>query len=421
MKQNLFSKQRKRTPAFILYTLSFGVFAVISSLLGIMGLVPLIAQKFNISSAQASSIVSIFALIVTIAAPIMPLLCARIKPRVLFIFALSVFSITSFFSIFTNDFGTLFVLRIVPAVFHPIFIANALSVAGDLSVDKTKSAKFVSLVFLGISAGMVLGVSLATFLGAQYGFEVAMGFFFVLNLIALVNVLFFVPDLQLHIQAESAPVKENYFNLLKVQLSIFKSPVSWTSLIGTVCLMAAMYGFYNFLSTFLHESAGLTFSIISFLLFVYGGANIIGNFLAGRLLSKNAYLVIMLVPLLMMMAFAGIFIFELHMVLMGALLFILGILAGITHNSAQFMLSVPFPQAKILANGLYVSSSNLGISLGVALCGIVIVFIDTALKAHVASVSALFNNAVESICFVSIFLLVCAIVSIYMREKFLLH
>ncbi|MDE7317420.1 MAG: hypothetical protein K2N12_06820 [Helicobacter sp.] len=62
---------------FFFLTLTFGVFALLSMELGIMGVLPIVAEKYDISVADAGWAVSIFALIVAITAPILPPLMTR--------------------------------------------------------------------------------------------------------------------------------------------------------------------------------------------------------------------------------------------------------------------------------------------------------------------------------------------------------
>ncbi|EOG9236453.1 MFS transporter, partial [Campylobacter coli] len=57
----------------ILITLCLGVFGLISMELGVMGIIPLISEKFGVSVSDAGWSVSIFALIVMCCAPIAPM------------------------------------------------------------------------------------------------------------------------------------------------------------------------------------------------------------------------------------------------------------------------------------------------------------------------------------------------------------
>ena len=64
---------------------------------------------------------------------------------------------------FVDSFWALLICRAIPAFFHPIYIALALSMATRLSQNKQEALKATARVFAGISAGMVLGVPIASF------------------------------------------------------------------------------------------------------------------------------------------------------------------------------------------------------------------------------------------------------------------
>ena len=65
----------------LIFILTLGVFAIINTEMGIIGILPLIADNFNVSVSKAGLLVSLFALAVAIAGPTMPLLFSGINRR----------------------------------------------------------------------------------------------------------------------------------------------------------------------------------------------------------------------------------------------------------------------------------------------------------------------------------------------------
>ena len=57
--------------------LTLGVFGILNTEMGIVGILPMIAEQYNVSIATAGWLVSGFALVVAAAGPTMPLLCSR--------------------------------------------------------------------------------------------------------------------------------------------------------------------------------------------------------------------------------------------------------------------------------------------------------------------------------------------------------
>ena len=57
--------------------LTLGVFGILNTEMGIVGILPMIAEQYNVSIATAGWLVSGFALVVAAAGPTMPLLVPR--------------------------------------------------------------------------------------------------------------------------------------------------------------------------------------------------------------------------------------------------------------------------------------------------------------------------------------------------------
>ena len=160
-----------------------------------MGIIPIVAQKFSVSIDDAGWSVSVFALMIVFCAPIAPLLGSKFAPKKLMLFCLAIFSLTSLAAMFVGSFWALLIFRAIPAFFHPIYIALALSMATSLATTKEESLKNTAKVFAGVSAGMVLGVPIASFLGRNYSFAFAMGFFALCTSLAFLATLLFVPNM----------------------------------------------------------------------------------------------------------------------------------------------------------------------------------------------------------------------------------
>ncbi len=71
----------KASNAQIILVFCLGVFGILSTELGMMGIIPIVSQNFSVSISDAGWCVSIFALVITFCAPIVPLLCANFNPK----------------------------------------------------------------------------------------------------------------------------------------------------------------------------------------------------------------------------------------------------------------------------------------------------------------------------------------------------
>lgn len=361
MKELLNSKRS----SLLVLILTIGVFGIINTEMGVVGIIPQIAETFGVTVPQAGWTVSAFALVVAIAGPIMPLLFSGMNRKKVMLLALGIFMASNIVSMLTDNFTILLVARVIPAVFHPIYVSMAFSVAAS-SVPKEQAPKAVSRIFIGVSAGMVLGVPVTSLIAGHTSFSVAMLFFAVVNALVLVATVFLVP---------SIPVKERLS--YGEQLSVLKNAITWNSIIAVTFINGAMFGFFSFMSDFLGNITELDFRMISAMLFIYGGANIIGNVLAGRLLTKVPSRTIKTIPFLMLGVYAALFFLGGMTFVTGAIVLTLGILAGIASNNCQYMITQAAPQAPDFANGLFLTSTNLGTAVGTAFCGMFISRFDT--------------------------------------------
>ncbi|MFR9166620.1 MAG: MFS transporter [Dysgonomonas sp.] len=356
--------ENKRS-SLLVFILTVGVFGIINTEMGVVGILPLIAETFHVSVPTAGWTVSIFALVVAISGPTMPLLFSGINRKRIMLLALGVFVLSNIISMLTTNFTVILIARIIPAFLHPVYVSMAFTVAAS-SVPKEQAPKAVSKIFIGVSAGMVLGVPVTSLIASETSFPVAMLFFAIVNALAFIATIFLVP---------SIPVKEKLS--YGEQLRVLKKPIVWNSILAVTFINGAMFGFFSFMSDYLKNITKLDFKIISIMLFIYGGANIIGNIIAGKLLAQSPSKTIIAIPFVMIAVYIALSAFGGFTMPMGAVILVLGVLAGIASNNCQYMISHAAPEAPDFANGLFLTSANLGTAVGTAFSGMFISQFDT--------------------------------------------
>lgn len=350
-------KRKFNSGSLLVFILTVGVFGIINTEMGVVGILPLIADTFGVTVPEAGWTVSAFALVVAVSAPIMPLLFSEINRKKVMLLALGLFGLSNVISMLTSSFMVLLIARILPAFLHPVYVSMAFTVAAA-SVSKEKAPKAVARVFIGVSAGMVLGVPVTSYLASEFSFSVAMLFFTMINTLVFIATLLFVP---------SMPVKERLS--YGTQLGVMKKTVMWHSIIAVTLINGAMFGFFSYMSDYLKTVTEVPYRIISVLLLSYGLANIVGNILAGKLLSVNAVRSIVVIPFALLLAYVCLFVWGEELAGVTVIIFILGILSGIASNNMQYMITKAAPEAPDFANGLFLLSANLGTTVGTAVCG----------------------------------------------------
>ena len=198
----------------LMFILTLGVFGILNTEMGVVGIIPIIAETFGVTVPDAGWTVSLFALIIAFSAPVVPLLFSRVNRKTVMVLALSVFVISNLVSVFTTNFTVLLITRAIPAFFHPLYVSIAFSTAAS-SVSREDAPKAVSKIFAGVSAGMVLGVPVTSYIASEFSFSAAMVFFTVVNAFVLLATIFFIPTM---------PVKERLS--YGTQLSVLKKQVA---------------------------------------------------------------------------------------------------------------------------------------------------------------------------------------------------
>lgn len=341
--------------------LTIGVFGILNTEMGIVGVIPYVSQQFSVTVPDAGLLVSGFALIVAVAGPTMPLLFSRVNRKKVMLLSLSVFSICNIVAVFAPTFEVLLVARVVPAAFHPLYVSMAMAIAQHSGNTPEECAKASAQVFIGVSAGMVVGAPIAGMLADSIAFPVAMAFFAVVTLAALVLTLLCVP---------SMPV-ENPLSYGK-QIAVLKRPIVIVSLLAAGSINAAMFGFYSFLAEYLGSACGMSAVLVSGLLLVYGLSNVVGNVISGKTLGSAPYATMIAGPISLLVLYALLFATESISIAVAGIVVVLGVVVGIANTTDQFMVSRSASDAPDFINGLFLTTTNLGTTIGTSICGLCI-------------------------------------------------
>ncbi|MBQ7928463.1 MAG: MFS transporter [Methanobrevibacter sp.] len=343
----------------IIYIMMLGTFGVLSTEMGVVGILPQIAQYFNVDITQAGLFVSLFALTIAICGIFMPLVFSKFDRKKSFILVLTVFTVFSTIGAFVTDFNIALVCRIIPAIFHPIYCGLALTVAAEI-VEPEKAQDAVSKVIMGVSAGMIVGVPITTFVATNFGYQFSMLCFALVTFIALIATVIFFPSL---------PGKEqSYGNQVKVATT----GVFIVSVLGVIFLNGGMYTAYSYISEFLNTITNIFGTELSIVLFIYGVASIVGNWAGAKLLNTKTRLTVLTFPIIFSVLMVAVFMLGGLKIPMIALMIIWGLLAGIGNDISQYWMVSAAPDAPEFANGIFLSMGNVGITLGTTIAGAVV-------------------------------------------------
>lgn len=346
----------------LIFILMVGVFGILNTEMGFIGILPYIAQRYDVTIVHAGLLISLFALGVAVAGPTMPLLLSRFNRKHIMLLVLGLFTVCNVISVFAEDFNLLLAVRVLPALFHPVYCSMAFTVAAMIA-GENQAPKAVAKINIGVSAGMVVGVPISNFLAENISLAASMSFFALVTALAFVATWFLVPSL---------PVEKGL--TYGSQLQVLKKPMLWASIIAVIFLNGSVFGVFNYLAEYLASVTELAPSLVSVMLFVYGVCNIVGSMLAGNLLTARPVLTVKIFPLALAAVYLLMFSGGSAWPMMALLTVLWGILGGINGNINQFWISRAAPEALDFANGLFLTAANLGCMAGTAFSGL---FIDT--------------------------------------------
>lgn len=146
---------------------------------------------------------------------------------------------------------------------------------------------------------------------------------------------------------------------------------------AVILMNGAVFGVYSYLAEYLKIVTNVPEKIISVMLLIYGVGNIIGNIVAGKLLSKNPIKFVVSFLFALGIVYSILFLLGRFTVPMALITLVWGILGGIGGIINQYWTASAAPEAPDFANGLFLTSANLGTTIGASVCGLFISGIGT--------------------------------------------
>ncbi len=347
----------KNSYASLIFFMALGIFGIITTEMGMIGVLPQIAQKFHVTPSQAGYLVSAFALIVAVSGPFLTLLASGMNRKTTLLASILMFAVSNIVYAYTSSFQVMLAFRIIPALFHPIFFSIALATAAGL-VSPEKIGRAITQVMAGVTVGFAFGVPITSFISANLSLEAAFLFGAAVSLIAFVGILVRFP---------SMPVTERMS--FGRQLGVLRHPRLWVTILIVVLIFTAMSSVYSYFAEYLGEVTRMNGTWISLMLMVFGITMIAGNFLFGYWLNKSLTRTVILFPL----AYAVIYLFAYYAGAyfwpMAVIVFVWGAVHAGGLIVSQSLLMQETREAPEFGNSLFVSFSNIGITVGTGIGG----------------------------------------------------
>jgi DHA1 family purine base/nucleoside efflux pump-like MFS transporter len=256
---------------YLLTIVSF-VVGMVELIIG--GILDLIAADLNVSLGKAGFLITVFSLVFAIAAPILLTMTARIERKRLTLISLFVFLLGTALVIMSTTYTMLLIARILSAASGSLLVVLCVTIASNI-VDEKYRARAIGVVFMGISASLVLGIPIGLMLGNAFGWRAPFIFITVLTVFSILGVYFFMERLD---PKPVIPIRQQ-LRTLKNRTVLFAQLTSFLFLAGHLTL-------YGYLTPFLKMTLGLNGTWVSIVYLIFGVAAVFGGGIGGTLADR---------------------------------------------------------------------------------------------------------------------------------------
>lgn len=357
-------------------SLTFGSFALISSELLPMAVLTPMAGDLEITEGAAGQAVTLTALFAGVAAPSVALIIGRLD-RKLINLILCVLVIASNIAVaLASDYFVLLAARTLLGIAIGGFFALAGATVVRL-VSMEDMGKGMSIVFMGLSAGLVVAPALSTLIGEAFGWRAAFIAAAGSGLLALLFQAICLPS----VPAASATSLSSLFGLLRRQ------QVRVGLAVGLLFFGGEVSGF-TFMRPYL-EANGLNATAIAPVLLVLGLASLLGSAVAGVFADRVLREGFGTTFLVLGVATLGLLTLSTSYVAVLAFAAAWGIAIGAGPVMTQTWMGRAAPDQLEGVGGLFLAVIQIGVALGAIAGGIAVDIFGTSAPLYVTATCAL--------------------------------
>ncbi|WP_088103099.1 MFS transporter [Halalkalibacter urbisdiaboli] len=256
---------------YLLTIVSF-VVGLVELIIG--GILDLISNDLGVSLGQAGFLITVFSLVFAIAAPILLNFTTGVERKRLTLISLFIFLLGNGVAVISSSYSMLLIARIISAASGSLLVFLCVTIASSIVAEGYR-ARAIGVVFMGISASLVLGVPIGLMLGNAFGWRAPFIMIAVLTLLSIVGVFLFMDKIN---PKPSIPIGVQ-LRALKDRKVLFAQLTSFLFLAGHLTL-------YGYLTPFLKIQLGLDGMWVSIVYLIFGVAAVAGGGFGGMLADR---------------------------------------------------------------------------------------------------------------------------------------
>ena len=251
-----------------LLVLALGTFAIGTGSFVFAGLLEGVANDLSVSVGTAGNLVTVFAVTYAAVSPVLVTLTGGVAPRKILVAAMAVFAVANAAAVFAPTFGLLLACRVLAACGAAVFTPTALAVAAGLAPSEERG-RSISTVTGGLTVSFVIGIPLGSIIGTYSGWRMTFVMVAALGVVAMLGVRA-LPSV------EAPPVVG-----FRERVDAMRQPAVLAALGLTTLGLMGGFVVFTYVSPLLTEITGFGGAGVSGLLFLFGVAALIGNWLGG--------------------------------------------------------------------------------------------------------------------------------------------
>lgn len=231
----------------------------------VAGMLNQLSSDFLLPAPRIAQLLSAFAIVCALGAPIFAVGLATVGRRALLSGALLIYAICHALAVLTQSFTLLLAIRAMTAVGAAIFTPQAAATVSMLTPVEHRG-RAVGLVFLGWGLASVIGIPIGSYLAAAYHWHIAMGLVAVLSLLAALLTWLYVPN-----GLYGQPISLVSFKTLLRNRALMQ-------VIGVTVLSASgLFSMFAYLAPLMRDELGASANQIALLFACYGLAGLLGS------------------------------------------------------------------------------------------------------------------------------------------------
>ncbi|MDE1192268.1 MAG: MFS transporter [Arachidicoccus sp.] len=348
-----------------LWALAISVFAIGTTEVVMVGLLPTIAKDLSISISATGLIVTLYALGVAVGGPLITAFTSHVPRKRLLLGIMLLFILGNTIAALAKNFSILAAGRILSGFAHGVFVGIGATIAGSL-VSEDKRATAIAIMFAGLTVAMVTGVPLGTLVGQHYGWRFTFAGVAILGAVGFAAILILLPN---HI-AKGNPLR------IKDQLKVLQNKSLLLGFSLTVFSFAGVFGTFTYLSPLLQKITKFSSDTITILLLIYGAFVALGNLIGGKISNKNPVKVLMILFLLLAFVLFLLYLFIPYKIQTIIILAFMGFFAfSIVPGMQLYVVQLAekhLPGTEDVSSALNIAAFNIGIAMGSYVGGLIV-------------------------------------------------